>query len=432
MRTTSQGHAGSPQSPPGPHSGLAQSRLAGNILALYSVQGLNYLLPLIALPYLLRVLGPAPYGAIVLAQSLCGYLTIFTDFGFNFSATRAVSLARHDPDRLARILWSTLCAKALLLLAGAVLLLPVILAAPGLRTRVDLIGACSLQVLGSVLLPQWYLQGLERMRSLAVLQLVARAMSLLAVVLLVRSPQDVVMAAVTLSLPVLLAGILSLLCLRRIAPVRWQCPAGADVLAALRDGWPLFLANAATSIYVITNPFLLGLVAGDTAVALYGVGHRVSLAAFSLFTPVLQAIYPRASLLFGRSVAGGRAFMRRLLVWLATPAAFLSLLLIGAAPLIVTAVGGRQYTGAVPVLRILGGLPLILTLATLAQTTLISVGRSRSLLRIYAAAATLSLLLLPPLAIRHQAVGAAVSLLVVELTATLLMSRASLCACRAH
>jgi O-antigen/teichoic acid export membrane protein len=410
---------------------LARSRLGANILALYSVQGLNYLLPLIVLPYLLRVLGPAPYGAIVLAQSLCGYLTIFTDFGFNFSATRAVSLARHDSEALARILWSTLCAKTLLLLAGAVLLLPVVLAAPGLRARVALIGACSLQVLGSVLLPQWYLQGLERMRSLAVLQLVARVVSLLAVLLLVHSPQDVIVAAVALSLPALLAGVLSLLCLRRIAPVRWRCPAGADVLAALSDGWPLFLANAATSVYVITNPFLLGLLAGDTAVALYGVGHRVSLAAFSLLTPALQAVYPRASLLFGRSVDEGRAFMRRLLGWLATPAALLSLLLMGAAPLIVTAVGGRQYAGAVPVLRILGALPLILMFATLAQMTLIGLGRSRSLLQIYVLAAALSLLLLPPLAIRHQAVGAASSLLVVELTATLLMTRAGLRACRA-
>lgn len=409
---------------------VLSSRLGTSILALYAVQGLNYVLPLTVLPYLLRVLGPAPYGAIVFVQSLCGYLTIFTDFGFNFSATRAVSLARDDPGELARIFWSTLFAKVLLLMAGCILLLPVILYVPALRERSALLGACSLLVLGNVLLPQWYLQGLEQMRSLAVVQVISKAASLLAVLLLVHSPQDEVTAAAALSLPTLLASCLSLLSLRHIAPVQWRRPTTADIREALVKGWPLFLSNAAISVYVISNPFLLGLIAGDMEVALYGLGNKVIQAAQSLMAPVLQAVYPRASLLFGRGVQEGREFMRTLATWLVVPTALLSLVLIVAAPQIVKVVGGDAYAGAAPVLRILGPLPLVVTLAALAQTTLISLGRERTLLRIYIAAAVLSLASMVVLGSRYQAAGAAVSLLLVELTGAFLMWRSLMFAYR--
>ena len=109
------------------------SRLGANILSLYTAQGLNYLLPLLVLPYLLRVLGPGSYGSIAFAQAFMGYAVIMTDFGFHFSATRAVSLARDDAGQLARIFWSTIAAKSVLLVLGVVVVVPAILLVPALR-----------------------------------------------------------------------------------------------------------------------------------------------------------------------------------------------------------------------------------------------------------------------------------------------------------
>jgi O-antigen/teichoic acid export membrane protein len=406
-----------------PLKAVARSSLGANILALYTVQGLNYLLPLIVLPYLLRVLGPGNYGAIVFAQALVGYLIILTDFGFNFSATREVSIARDNPAQLARIFWTTLLCKALLLTAGAVVIWPVILAVPALARHSELIGISGLLVVGNVLLPQWYFQGLEQMRMLAIGQVAAKALGVLATFALVRSPRDELIAGAVLSMPAVLAGLICLLSVRFIAPVRWYRPRLPDVKGALASAWPLFLSGAVTSLYVTSNAFLLGLISGDTAVALYGVGNKVTQAAFNLFTPVLQAIYPRASRVFGRSVEEGRALLRQMAAWLAAPAGLLSVAVIAAAPFIVRVLGGQQYAAAVPVLRIMGPLPLVLTLATLFQTAMIHLGLTRALLRIYIFAAVLSLILLPLLASRFEATGAAMSLLTVETVGALMMLR---------
>jgi len=51
----------------------------GNFLSLTSLQGISYILPLIVIPYLIRVIGMEKFGLIAFAQSCVQYFMILTD-----------------------------------------------------------------------------------------------------------------------------------------------------------------------------------------------------------------------------------------------------------------------------------------------------------------------------------------------------------------
>src|SRR5580658_4805632 len=72
-------------------------RVIGNAVSVMTVQAGTYLLPLINVPYLLRVIGPEHYGLIAFSQAVMTYFVTLNDFGFNLSATRELAVRRDDP-----------------------------------------------------------------------------------------------------------------------------------------------------------------------------------------------------------------------------------------------------------------------------------------------------------------------------------------------
>ena len=74
-----------------------------NYLYLLMIQGANFILPLITLPYLVRTLGVNKFGIVMVAHSFAILLTIVTEFGLDMSATRQVALLKMTKRRFLNI-----------------------------------------------------------------------------------------------------------------------------------------------------------------------------------------------------------------------------------------------------------------------------------------------------------------------------------------
>jgi len=86
-------------------------KLLSNFVSLSVLQVVGFILPLLVIPYLISVLGVGKFGLVALAQAVITYFAVFTDYGFNLSATRDISINRNNNTKVSSIFNSVLTTK---------------------------------------------------------------------------------------------------------------------------------------------------------------------------------------------------------------------------------------------------------------------------------------------------------------------------------
>lgn len=401
------------------------SRLRENITALFVLKGANALLPLVLVPYLVRVLGPEKFGLIAFAQAFIQYFSMLTNYGFNLSATRAVATLRDDPERVCALFGAVTVIKLAFLALGAVVLAAVLAFVPRFAQHRALYWIVFLSVFSSVLFPVWLFQGMERMRPIPAITVVPQVLVLLGVLLLVHGPQDYLRAAGLQVAGSIGSGILALIVVRRVIRLRWRWPRVTELRATLADGWHVFLSTAAISLYTSSNVFILGLLTNPVAVGYFSVAEKIVKAFQDALGPVSQAVYPHIAGIGTGSRAAALRFIRKLLrvQGLATFAASVMLFLL-AGP-IVSVVFGAQYRPSVILVRWMAWLPFIIGLSNVfGIQTMLNFDMKRSFTRIIVTWGLCNIAMIIPLTMWRGPEGTAMSILVTEIGVTAAMGAA--------
>lgn len=400
------------------------SSLKRNVASLGLVLAANTVIPLITLPYLTRVLGADAYGRIAFVQAVMTYATLFTDYAFSWSAVREVAAARHDRHALARIFHSVWAAQWLLTLAAVLILGSVacVMGIHGTRLAMYVLGFLAI-VFANTLFPLWFFQGLERMGEVAVIQVLTRLLAVPAIFLLVQSPADEVLVLGIQASVSILAGSMAQAYLWRARWIRWALPTWEEIVAALRAGFALFLSKLGISFYTTLAPLALGLMSGTTAVSYFSLADRLRTAGQSLLSPIATALFPRLSHLYASDLATATRLARRGFLLTLGVSLLISVALFALAGPVVQLLGGAEFESAVPVLRVLSALPLIVGLSNVfGVQVMLANGRSRPFNIVLGGAAVLGLLVIWPLTHAFGALGAAASVVGVEFFVTTAMA----------
>ncbi|MEN6578788.1 MAG: flippase [Phycisphaerales bacterium] len=395
-------------------------RVIGNFFALSVVQFANYLAPLILIPYLTRVLGLSRYGLVELARAVSVYFLILTDYGFSYSATREVSIHREDPEKLSEIFSSVMILKLLLMLLSAAILSAIVFAVPRLRPDWPVYYLSFASVVGMCLLPLWLFQGLERMKHIAVLNVVAKVLVIVATLVVVRAPDDYLYVPLLHSAGALAIGLAGLIIVLRGFHIRFRVPA-ADVLKReLVNGWHLFVSRIATFLCTTSNVVVLGLFADNVFVAYYAAGEKIVWAAADgLMNPLSQAIFPHISRLALQSKQAALRFANRVAALLSVVTLLISAGLFLAAPCIARFALDQDSQGGATVIRILSLVPFLVGLNTVfGVQIMVNFGLQRLFARILVTAGVLNILLAMLLATSLKHVGVAIASLTTEVFVT--------------
>lgn len=397
--------------------------LRKNIISLFVLQGANYILPLVTIPYLVRVLGPANFGRIAFAQAFIQYFVMLTDYGFNLSATRDIARAEGDKAAISTIFNAVLGVKLLTMLAGFIVMTGIAQLVPTMRADYPLFALSYLAVVGNALFPVWLYQGTQRMGYITAFTMVARTLVVLTIFITVRQQDQYLRAAGLLALGMPLAGVVALVWAARVTGVRFAWPRWSAMKKAVVDGWHVFTGVMSVTLFSNSNVFVLGLMTNPEIVGYFAAAEKLVRAVTGLTAPVAQATYPHISRLIKNSTENAWKFIKRMGYIQGVATMISSLVLLLMSDQLVNAVYGLKMLDAAGIVKIISFLPFIIGLNNLMGTQImLNIGMSREFSTALMLTGVFNIIIVGPLILFMGANGAAVALISSEILECIIMS----------
>jgi len=398
-------------------------RVVGNAASVMAVQAGSYILPLINVPYLLRVIGPEHYGLIAFSQAVMMYFVTLNDYGFNLSATRELAVHRDDPTLRSELYSAVMTIKCSFCLVSFLILCGLVHFVPRFHSNGAVFFASFGIVVGTMMFPQWFFQGIEKMYWISMVNLTANLIFTFGIYFLVRNSSDFLIAAIVQAAGKVLAGILGLIILFRTEHVKLSRPTLAQLRYRLADGWHLFMSSAASTLYTSSNAVVLGFVSGMTQVGYFSAAYKIFAAGQGLVSPMCQAVYPHVCSLAHRSRELAVDYLRKTMVVIGGITFFGGLLVLFLAKIIVLIAMGSKYMASVPVLELMAMTPFACAINNIYGTQgMLNFGMKPQFSRIIVFSAFANILVLVPLCYWFAAPGAAASALLTETLVTVVMA----------
>lgn len=382
----------------------------------------GYVLPLVYLPYLVRVIGPDKFGAIAFAQAVVVYFNLITNLGTNLYAPREIAVSKGDNSKISSLISNILFMKLVFLLAAILAYIAVVYAVPKFRVEMTLFMFTGGNLIMTALLPTWFFQGIEKMGNIAIANLLSRALGVCLIFAVIRQASDYVYVP----LISVLAQILGLLFMYYIMFAKEKIKVVRPDIYSMRkitkESLPLFISNISISIYTGINTVVLGFLTNNTVVGYYSASERLVRAGLSIEGQLGAVFYPHISKLVAISkeqaiTAIKKAFVVTMLFAIpATTFIFFN------ADEIIRLVFGNKFSLSVVPMQILSFLFIIIGLSNVfGFEILLPFGKRKELMKPIVTAGIVNLVLNFILVPFLKQDGAAVTFLVSEIWVTFWM-----------
>lgn len=354
-----------------------QGRARKSIGLLLIVQLSALAVPLATMPFLTRILGPSSWGNLAAIQALAITLSIIVEYGFQYTATRSISLARESRSKVRVIVGDVISAKFILSLASGCVAVVVFFLVPSFRETgyLYLVGVIYSIILGWT--PLWYFQGMERLEGAAAIDVVSKILSAVYILAFVRKPSDAIL--VLGSQAILTALATGWNTLRMIRAVGKPIINFRFASKPLIEGFPMFLYRTVVTIYSAGSTAILRGMSNSIETANYANADRLTTAAKSLVVPVGQVMFPKISRMNADNPAHAKKLMLTSLAGVTIPFGLMAIAGVFLSPWLLPLFFGPDYASTVIIFQILcTTLPLVAASNVLGIQWMLAKGREKA------------------------------------------------------
>ena len=322
---------------------LNNKKVIENYFFMTVLQILNSLFYLIIYPFLIRKLGADGYGLYVFAFSISTYFVTFVSFGFDMPAVKSIAQNPDNQVIKSHTLSCVFTAKVYLEIISVFIFSIIIIVIPNLRAHWILFFICFLQSLTNIFFPQWYFQGVQRMRIVTYIQFAFKLLSLPFIFYLIKNGVDTWKFALIVTSSSLLGAGVAYNIIRKYDNLHIKWMSYSEIKVWYKDAIPFFWSTFAAAIKQQSISVIIGIFFKMSDVALYDLGYKIFSIPNILFGSINGALFPKIAKDNRKSVIK-KVFQFEILAGLIV---IISVILFG--KWVVLLMGGKAMLGSYPI-----------------------------------------------------------------------------------
>lgn len=257
------------------------------------LQILNMCFYILIYPFLIRTIGVEGYGLYAYAASIVLLFITFLNFGFDLPAAKRVAEHTDDKVYLQELVSTVFFSKIALGVLAAAVFAVLLYVFPIMCDNRLVFSIVYIQTFTFILFPQWYYQGLQKMKIVTLIQLSYRLLSLPVIFLMLKTEDDVWLFSLIVSLSSLFGGITSVWMIRYQDGLVMHWVSLDKIKQAYKESIPFFLSNVTGVVKEQGVVVLIGSFLGMKDVAIYDLAYKIIIIPRTLFSKLNDAFYPK-------------------------------------------------------------------------------------------------------------------------------------------
>ncbi len=269
------------------------TKVVENYAFMTILQVLNICFYLLIYPFLIRVLGAESYGLYAFVLAIVTLFITFISFGFDLPAAKKIAENAENKEEMSKVLSEVTTTKIFLEVIALIIYTCLFFVSAKMRENALLFAIVFAQTITNIVFPQWYFQGVQRMRVVTYIQVALKLATLPFIFWLLRSPDDCWIYALIVSASSVAGGVIAWLIVRFKDGLQMRYVALPVVWRSIRETAPFFLTNATSILKEQGVVLLIGQFLGMSEVAVYDLANKIIIIPRTIFSKLNDALYPK-------------------------------------------------------------------------------------------------------------------------------------------
>tara|TARA_Y100000816_G_scaffold292112_1_gene285885 strand:+ start:198 stop:1466 length:1269 start_codon:yes stop_codon:yes gene_type:complete len=283
-----------------------------NIFSLSSINIVRFLINIITLPHLIKNYGADQWGEIVIYQIIINYFIWITDWSFNQHSSKLISINDQDLEKQNLIFNKTITAQVILLISSLICINTYGLIFSSFQ---NIYLYANLIIIGNILHPYWYLNGLEKQYEGAIIQLINKIIFALLIIILISKDSSISDYFLYLGIASLISGSIFSIRILYNYKLKISLENFNSGLELLKLSFNLFIAEIWSTLSNSFISLVISFSVGNFELGIFNIADRIKSIAIQTIHPITHSLFPRMAKKYNKNKIEGNKYFRKLLFY---------------------------------------------------------------------------------------------------------------------